>query len=768
MRSDAASPLDSYAALLLSRRSYSTGGRLRIELWVTGEHGPARVLVHSERPVFFVPQGLGVPGAERKPVALRDLTGQPVDAVYFNDQRSLRAARDALIARGHAPLEADVRPAERFLMERFITGALLIEGTGVPRDGYLEFKDPRLSAAQVQPELAVASLDIETDGLDGPVLSIALSEPGKDRVFVVGQGPLGPDIETVPNERALLAEFFAYLRERDPDVLIGWNVVEFDLSHLITRSRLQRVAPELGRASGLAEVLAPSRPGQAHVARVPGRVVLDGMATLRAASYSFESFALEDVAQQLLGRGKRIDQPGDRVAEIKRLFERDKAALAEYNLGDCHLVRDIFAETGLLGFAVERQQLTGLPMDRLGGAVAAFDHLYLPRLHRRGRVAPTVGLGAQPAHSPGGYVMESRPGIFQNVLVLDFKSLYPSIIRTFKIDPHGLAEPGDEPVEGYLGARFHREAHILPGLIDTLWSARDRAKAEGDAARSQAIKILMNSFYGVLGTPRCRFFDQRLASSITMRGHEIITRSRDYLEGLGLAVIYGDTDSLFVLLGEGPSEEECHERGRALAESLNAFWQAQLERQHRIDSHLELEFETHYLRFFMPTMRGSDRGSKKRYAGSVRGAAGQLQVVIKGLEAVRTDWTPLARRFQRELLTRVFTDAPYEEYVRQVASDLRAGRLDAELVYTKRLRRELSEYKKNVPPHVQAARRLAKPGRAVAYYMTKVGPEPVDLHRSTLDYEHYLSKQLAPAADGILQLLGTDFVKLAGPQLHLF
>src|SRR5690606_23551055 len=215
--------------------------------------------------------------------------------------------------------------------------------------------------------------------------------------------------------------------------------------------------------------------------------------------------------------------------------------------------------------------------------------------------------------------------LYRNVIVLDFKSLYPSIIRTFLVDPLGLAQPGERPVLGYDGGTFAREGHILPELIRSMWQARDVAKRENNAALSQAIKILMNSFYGVLGTPGCRFFDPRLASSITRRGHQIITQTRDAIEARGLPVIYGDTDSLFVLLGPSRNEEECRRVGGELARDLNAWWAARLSEEHRLESFLELEFETHYLKFLMPTLRGSDRGTKKRYAGSVRTPDGGMR-----------------------------------------------------------------------------------------------------------------------------------------------
>ncbi|MCA9574315.1 MAG: DNA polymerase II [Myxococcales bacterium] len=765
--------METFEACLLTRSWFDQRDGVRLVFWGASARGPLRLVFTGQQPVMFVERHLPSASGRRKPLELRSFYGRPVDALYFDTQRELTAERARVRDALGLTLEADLKPDERFLMERFVTGALRVRGEPRQRPGFLELVDPKVEACEFTPHLSMLAFDLETDGFDGPLLSIAVAGVGGERVFMCASpdgtsAPAAAGVATFPDEATLLRAFVAHVTTADPDVLSGWNVVEFDLSYLERRCAQLGVPLTLGRDGQRAKVLPARNEQQPPIARVEGRVVLDGIATLRAATFSFESFRLEDVAQELLGRGKRIAHDGDALAEIRRMFRYDQAALAAYNLEDCRLVLDIFDKADLLGFAVQRQALTGLPLSRQGGAVAAFDHLYLPRLHRHGFVAPDVGGSSEVVSSPGGYVMDSQPGLFDNVLVLDFKSLYPSIIRTFAIDPMGLAFPGDDPIPGFEGGSFSRAQHILPGLIETLWAARDEAKLRGDTARSRAIKILMNSFYGVLGTPGCRFFSSKLASSITCRGHEIITESRRFLEARGLQVIYGDTDSLFVLLGPGHDEPTCGRIGAELADALNAFWRARLQTELRLTSHLEVEFETHYLRFLMPTMRGSDKGTKKRYAGLSRRRDGELLVVVKGLEAVRTDWTPLARRFQRELFWRVFAGEPYEDWTRALAESLRHGDLDAELVYRKRLRRSVDSYERNVPPHVQAAKKLGRPVREVRYVMTVRGPEPVELPHAALDYDHYLTRQLAPAADAILPFVGTDFASIAGTQLPLF
>src|SRR5262249_29424883 len=155
------------------------------------------------------------------------------------------------------------------------------------------------------------------------------------------------------------------------------------------------------------------------------------------------------------------------------------------------------------------------------------------------------------------------------------------------------------PIPGEDGATFARDPDgtILPGLIETLHQARSVAMAEGNEPLSRAIKILMNSFYGVLGTPGCRFFDARLATSITRRGHAVIERAPAFFVSQGLPVLYGDTDSLFVHLAGEPGEEAAGERGRALAAAIIETLANEILRDYGVESRLELKFESHYLRF---------------------------------------------------------------------------------------------------------------------------------------------------------------------------
>lgn len=778
---------------LLTRHWRDTPQGTEVDFWLATDDGPVKVRLPLQESVAFIPESqraqatrLLVNESQYRltPLPLTDFHRQPVCGLYCRKHRLLMRIEKLLRDGGVTVYEGDIRPPERFLMERFITAPVWFSGQQQGR----VITEARLKPApDYRPPLKWVSLDIETTR-HGELYCIGLEGCGQRHVYMLGPengdaSGLDFTLEYVASRPLLLEKLNEWFAQHDPDVLIGWNVVQFDLRMLQKLADRYQVPLRLGRDNTLLEWREHGFKQGVFFAQAAGRVIIDGIEALKSAFWNFSSFSLETVSQELLGEGKAIDNPWQRMDEIDRRFAEDKPALAKYNLKDCELVTRIFHKTELMPFLLERATVNGLALDRHGGSVAAFGHLYLPRMHRAGYVAPNLG-DVAPQASPGGYVMDSTPGLYDSVLVLDYKSLYPSIIRTFLIDPVGLVEGMAHPeaehsVEGFLGAHFSRTTHCLPEIVSQIWHGRDEAKRHGNKPLSQALKIIMNAFYGVLGTSACRFFDPRLASSITMRGHQIMRQTKELIESQGYDVIYGDTDSTFVWLKKAHSEEDAALIGKRLVSHVNNWWAQHLQETQRLTSQLELEYESHFFRFLMPTIRGTDQGSKKRYAGMIQEGSNQ-RMVFKGLETVRTDWTPLAQRFQQTLYQRIFRKEPYQDFIRETIASLMAGELDEQLVYRKRLRRPLSEYQKNVPPHVRAAR-LAdehnqRLGRAlqyqnrgtIQYVMTLSGPEPVDYQQSALDYDHYLTRQLQPVAEGILPFLEDDFATLMTGQLGLF
>ncbi|QHF44221.1 DNA polymerase II [Pseudomonas sp. S35] len=785
--------MDLQQGFVLTRHWRDTPAGTEVSFWLATDQGPRFIRLPAQTSVMFIPEAHRKPldwllkgerDIQLRPLQLCDFHHRPVLGLYTRQHRQLMDVEKRLRAAGVDVYEADVRPPERYMMERFITAPVWFGGTpdaaGVLCDAQMK------PAPDYRPPLKLVSLDIETTA-QGDLYSIALEGCGERQVYMLGP-PNKTDavdfkLDYCDTRAQLLERLNQWLATFDPDAIIGWNVVQFDLRVLHEHAQRLKVPLMLGRGE---EPMAWREHGSRnhYFAAAAGRLIIDGIEALRSATWSFESFSLENVAQTLLGEGKDISTPYQRMDEINRMFAEDKPALARYNLKDCELVTRIFEKTELLKFLLERASVTGLPADRNGGSVAAFTHLYMPLMHRQGFVAPNLG-DKPPQASPGGFVMDSRPGLYESVLVLDYKSLYPSIIRSFLIDPVGLIEglkyPDDsESVEGFRGARFSRTRHCLPSIVARVSEGREVAKREHNAPLSQALKIIMNAFYGVLGSSGCRFFDTRLASSITLRGHQIMRQTRELVEAQGYEVIYGDTDSTFVWLGSAHSQEDASRIGQALVQHVNAWWREHLHSAFGLQSALELQYETHFTRFLMPTIRGAEEGSKKRYAGLVTRSDGTEDMVYKGLETVRSDWSPLARQFQQELYQRIFHRQPHQDYIRDYVRRTLSGEFDELLIYRKRLRRRLDDYERNVPPHVRAARladeyndRLGRPrqyqrGGWISYVISVNGPEPLEVRQAPIDYDHYVTRQLQPVADAILPFVHDDFATLVGGQMGLF
>jgi DNA polymerase-2 len=780
----------SLAGFILTARSIERQGKTYIECWLLTENSVVKGTSTAQQGVFFIDQKdqaqasqiLKKSGIEHhyKPLALKTFEHQDVGGIYFDRNNSLYKAKTLLKQNHINCFEDDIRLTERYLMERFVYGSATFSGKQLAHKP-TEITDIQCKPCQFVPSFSLLSIDVECSE-DGELFSIGLASDTYKCVLMIGKAQAAADwIHWLDNEKALLQQFVIQVCQIDPDIIIGWNVVNFDFRLLIQRAALHKVELSLGRDNQ--PILwrdARNEVDQGFVS-MPGRVIIDGIDALKTATYQFDSFSLENVAQTLLGVGKKTEDVDDRLAQIEHDFQYNKVKLAEYNLQDCQLVLDIFEHTKVMDFLTLRSQLTGLELDRMGGAVAAFINLYLPKLHRAGYIAPNRPEDGGLA-SPGGYVMSSKPGLYKHVLVLDFKSLYPSIMRTFKIDPLGLVEglmSPEQAIEGYRGAKFSRDKHFLPDIITSLWQQRDAAKKNQDAARSQAIKILMNSFYGVLGSGGCPFYDTRLASSITMRGHDIMQTTAKWIEDAGYQVIYGDTDSTFVWLDAEISDQQASDIGQSLVCEINQKWQDNILQEHQLDCDLEIEFETHFSQFLMPTIRGSELGSKKRYAGLKTTKDGE-KLVFKGLETVRSDWTQLAKGFQLTLYKMVFAGHKVHDYLLQIIEDTRSGKLNEQLVYRKRIRRKLDLYVKNIPPHVKAARladqKNAALGRTlryqhkgwIAYVITINGPQPIEYITSQIDYDHYVDKQIKPIAEGILPFIGLSFEDMTSQQMGLF
>jgi len=731
---------------LLTTHYRDAGAKFEITLWGAADSGErVRVFVDDFRPMFFclrnTPPDVTAAAADRRPLKMRTLDMRDLDCLYFDTNADMQQTARSMRSAGSPVYETDVNPLQRYLMERMISGSMRISGTRERFGNFTSFKNPHLRGCEFIPDLRAMSICIDTDGggEDVRIKEAACAEDGRTSVFAV-------DIHTCKDERQLLTDLMKYVAARDPDVLIGLDIAGHTLRVLQERCAKLGLRFEIGRENGC-RVSASARNswrrgGGSSVrtvwnARVPGRAVMDLAATLKAYRHSDDDFHINAT---------------------------ECSAAAEEALG-------AFNEAEILPNAIERSRRSGQALDSFGGSVASFDHLYLPRLHRAGFAAnDTADIRPPTKALPGGYVLEPTPGLYENVLVFDFKSLYPSIIMTFMIDPLGFRIAGGDRIATPIGTTFSKEVSIMPGIIRELMEARAMAVQIKNPYLSQAIKLLMNSFAGVLGSTGCRFFSEEVSPSITLTGQHILKSSIEHIEATyGKRVIYGDTDSIFVDLGAG-AEGRAAELGVRISKETGAWLRDTLKERYGAVSALELKYEEHYNRFFIPPLRGGDagQGTKKHYCGAVVKADGRMELTFKGMESARSDWTDLAKEFQRDLFVMFFSEKNLETYIAKTAERLLRGEFDDKLVYRKHVRKELNAYTSNIPPHVQAAKLLDAPVKVVKYYITKTGPQPVEKLSAPIDYQHYMDSQLRPIADSILVWMGSDFDRMVSGQQELF
>ncbi|MFT4309768.1 MAG: DNA polymerase II [Candidatus Woesearchaeota archaeon] len=651
--------------------------------------------------------------------------------------------------------EADIRFVRVFLMQKQVKGHITIKGepSSLPNN-MLSFQEPTIESSNNRPniKLRTISIDIETSPEAKELYSISLYDDHTNKGYnlIVSDSKVS-GAESYPNTSKLLARYEQLILSLDPDIITGWNVVDFDMNMIREYSKNNNNGTNIGRLGWKSELKIQRDYLRTSKATVPGRMVLDGLELLRNSYIDLENYTLGNAAKEILGEEKILKNE-DRRHDIKELYENDKKKLVEYNQKDARLAYDIIKKLDLITLSYERTLITGLLLDEIRGAIASLDAIYLRELHKKNIVYYSVPKRERTSRIKGGYVKESSPGLYNNILLLDFKSLYPSIIATYNIDP--LTHDDKGAIVAPNNARFLKEPEgLLPNIIIELSMMRDEAKKKNDKTASFALKTTMNSLFGVLANPQCRFYNMDIANAITYYGQHLIQKCTGIVEEKGYKVIYGDTDSIFVD-PRTEDEKEAYRIGIEIASMLNERLREEIIKEHGRKSSLVLQFEKHYVMFWMPTIRGGEEGSKKRYAGLLN----DNTINIVGLEYVRRDWTALAREFQYELLKILFEKKDPKEFIKKHVISLKKGEYDDKLVYRKALRKNIEDYTKTTPPHVKAARKLEKiTDRIIEYVITVEGPEPITRQENPIDYDHYIDKQLKPLANAILQTIGMDF-----------
>jgi len=702
----------------------------------------------------------------------RRLFGEPVQALkVFCQDPEVTPKYSRLLSKVKGVkkcLEGDIRYSMRYLVDNDVTPCgwheIDVEEAHDNAEAqvdrvYIASSAPRKIERDDLPPLRVLSFFPVCYGAKGaprpekdPVVVIAtVTNTGHKEKFTAGDY----------DDRGLMTSFAEYVREFDPDIIVGYETNRQHWQYLVDRGKKLGLSFFVDRANTL-----PHRSVYGHIS-ITGRANMD-MADFADELLEVKVKTLENIADFLevksLDEQITIDE-----MDFARYWDdpEKRSELIRFAMEKAELILGIF--DNMLNYAAELSKLVGLPLDHIGKAAVGFRiEWYLIR--EAYKIDELVPARIERPYMPyaGGMVLKPKPGIHENIVVLDFKSMYPNIMIDKNVSPDTYIHPSEpEPPSGLnvapeVGHRFRKEP---PGfykrVLSSLIAARDEIRAKTKAlasesvehrllsARQKAVKVITNAAYGYAGWIGARWFRKPVAEATAAWGRHTIMSSIEMARNLGLEVVYGDTDSIFIK----------HDPGKVKI----------LTKRIEKELGLEIEPEKVYQRILFTE-------AKKRYCGLL--PDGTLDTV--GLEVVRGDWANVAKYTQGRVLELVLkqrSPTRATDFVRTFIADIRERRVPyRDLVVWKTLTKPVEKYKVNAP-HVQAARILKKEGWAltvgdkVGYVIIQGSGRMYEraqpyamVSKEEVDTEYYVRKQVVPVALRILSMFGVKEEDLLAPK----
>ena len=755
-------------------------------------------------------------GYQEHPVKmLKVFTGKPKDVPAIRDE--VRRYADRVY-------ETDIMFRNRFMIDTGIFGMGWAQTEDIPssRPAYLSEVSTDLTVlSQVSPievtknaPMRYLAFDIECQVDEGvptsdrsPIIMISLAfkpdYPGIGETLVlVGKKADCDGIETYDNEVDLLNRFFEIVRDYDPDVILGYNSNEFDFPYITERVKILKDNGETLRDSISRDSRTAFCRKIGNVTRVSvrGRIVADVLPLIRR-EYSIKQYTLKNVAKTLLDIEK-LDVPFQRMAEYWNDDGQKLADFIEYSRRDSVLALRLLLDLRLLDKYIALSQVSGaLLQDVLdGGQSSMVENLMFREFGKRNRVIPPKPEHEQYADSEelkGGAVLEPVRGLLKDLVVLDYKSLYPTIMMAHNLC-YSTVITGDQPISGAIRAPSGGEfvpaevyQGIVPSILKNLLDRRTETKkkmqhADEDEYRvldatQYAMKILLNSFYGYSGYARARLYSLVLANAVTSFGRKNIIDTKELIDkSIGrvhlpegqdfmLSVVYGDTDSVFVQVTSEDGEvslDDAESVGKMVAGIVSE----------KLPDPMELEFES--------IVRRAIFIAKKRYALWVfekTDSEWKDSIKVKGMETVRRDWCGLTSKTLNRVLELVLKEGRVDDavtYVRGVVDrvrnlDVRRDEdLMEDLVLTRRYTKKEKSYKSK-QPHITVVEKIRKRGGAVPSIGDRVpfviiagnglfvdhaeDPEYVREHNLSLNVNYYINKQILPPVERILREFGVEY-----------
>uniref|UniRef100_A0A8D3B6P4 DNA polymerase n=1 Tax=Scophthalmus maximus TaxID=52904 RepID=A0A8D3B6P4_SCOMX len=619
-------------------------------------------------------------------------------------------------------------------------------------------------------------------------------------------------VEIAATERTLLGFFLAKMHKIDPDVLVGHDIFGFDLEVLLQRINVCKV-PHWSKIGRLRRANMPKLGGRGSFAEKSatcGRLVCDVEISAKEL-IRCKSYHLTELTAQVL-KMERVTVPQE---EIKNLYSDSPHLLylLELTWTDAKLILQIMCELNVLPLALQITNIAGNVMSRtlMGGRAERNEFLLLHAFHDKNYIVPDKpsfrkadgeedvdagkGKRKKKAAYAGGLVLDPKVGFYDKfVLLLDFNSLYPSIIQEFNIcfttvqrEAHNTKKKEeDEPEDIPEIPDSNLEMGILPKEIRKLVERRRQVKQlmkQQDInpdlymqydIRQKALKLTANSMYGCLGFSFSRFYAKPLAALVTHKGREILMHTKDMVQKMNLEVIYGDTDSIMINTNSR-SLEEVFKLGNKVKAEVNKLYKL-----------LEIDIDGVFKSLLLL--------KKKKYAALVVEHHGEGQYSVKqelkGLDIVRRDWCDLAKECGNYVIGQILSDQSrdvivenIQKHLVEVGEKVASGDIPLnQYEINKALTKDPQDYpdKKSLP-HVHVALwinsqggRRVKAGDTVSYIICKDGSTLTASQRAyaleqlqkqeglSLDTQYYLAQQVHPVVSRICDPIeGIDSVLIA-------
>ena len=657
-------------------------------------------------------------------------------------------------------LEADVRFAMRYLIDKGVKPfkwyrAKAIEHKKTGYRAYMVYElieDPVEVEEKLEfPKLSLVAFDIEAYNPMGtpratkdPIIIIGVLDNGFHQIAADN----GSDKKLLENYRNLILKI-------DPDIIVGYNTNRYDWPYIMERARLLGIRMDLSRKTGSE----PTPSVHGHIS-IQGRLNVD-IYDYAEEIYEVKRKTLEDIAEYF-GVMRKDERILLEWYDIPRLWEAGGEKRRKLFIYNQHDVESVFrlAEK-FLPFGIQLSSLTGIPLDQVMAASVGFRlEFYLMRkAYQHNELVPNRVERPMETYR-GAIVLKPKPGVHEKIAVLDFTSMYPSIMIKYNVGPDTLIRKhGEKHIENTyvtpdVDHAFRKQPSgflksVLENLIETRKKIKNKLRQMRPGTpeynvlneRQKAIKVLANTAYGYMGWQAARWYCRECAEAVTAWGrHNLLTAIKKAGE-LGLEVIYGDTDSLFV---------------QFKPEKINNFveW---IEKQ----LGFEIKIDKIYKRVFFTE-------AKKRYVGLTEN--GIMDIV--GFEAIRGDWSEIAKELQMEAAKLVLQEGKPDkaiEFVKKLVQQIKKHEIPLEkLVIWKTLTKRIEEYEVDAP-HVKAAKKYIEqglkisPGDKIGYIVVK-GPGKISdkakpyfiVKKEEVDDDYYMNHQIIPAAMRILHYFGVN------------